>query len=623
MKTTADKSSEPQHQAVTHEPAHQQGRSRVGVKFIDNRADTANLRQLQIVIDDSPRMRNLTQLKAIMSDNLRSAAMQYLHAIVDNSPRRVVQRQQYSRVLGTSIKLQAGLSDAVLQRSHEPVQQVQGNVRPTTMRIKGKVSVNDDAGLEKEADVREARALQMKPQEDKSEAVDNLYRHSNKPVFQLVRSVGSHKALDKGHIRDSNAGWNSFETFPMDVELIIVNNNESVWQGVNHVWGHTATNGVDGWINENKVSKDAPDLADILWSRARKGVVYVNDIFVNLGYNLGLVAAQAEPWYINADTPEENTKHYARHLMNGQESAPGDFTADAAYDADLQAVMANNLFLNQMIAGEIARTGTPAAANVIGGVNNPSGMLSRAAEHFENIVTTPVPPIATENVSKVDPVSYMDHGTSITRGTGATEGVLLHEMGHHLENNLDPAEFATIHNFIRARSEDDGQGAPRMKGVGYGKLSGGKTAGQGYDTLPMDYNIKDMNGLGFKSHLAKLGIKKSFKWNSDATKTSAKREIEDSMLSWGNSNDVSYYTQSDDGSFATEFLSTSIEFFAKGTTVQQMIAADPLRVALLLFVANRPQYILIRDALQAKFYLPIPAPGMNYMLDNLIHKVSV
>jgi hypothetical protein len=41
------------------------------------------------------------------------------------------------------------------------VQQKQGRVKPT-LQMKGKVNVNDDKGLEKEADVMEAKALQMK-----------------------------------------------------------------------------------------------------------------------------------------------------------------------------------------------------------------------------------------------------------------------------------------------------------------------------------------------------------------------------------------------------------------------------------------------------------------------------
>lgn len=549
-------------------------------------------------------------------ENLSSYSMDDAKAHFNSSKAPQLNAHAYTQ--GPDIHNASGREKYLPHEAWYVVQQKQARVK-STIQMKSQVNVNDDADLEQEADLMGARALQMKP--ESKDQLDSRPQSGSNSVFQLARMVGTHTALADGNVRNLN--WNSIATFQMDDDLTIVNNNQAVWRGVNHVWGKTATS-LNGWINESKVSEGAPDLADVLWSRARKGATYVDDIFTNLGFPGGWAAASGQPWYVGTDSAEENTKNFARHLVNGQVSAPQAFVADQAFDADLEAVLRADLFMQGMLAGEIARTGTPAKAGVIGGVQNPTGMLLRAAQQFNNIVTTPVPQIATESVSKIDPVSYMSNdGTTITRGTGATEGILLHELGHHLENNLDPADFATLHNFIRARAVDDGTGAPRMKGVGYKRLGGTKSSAEGYDTLPMNYNVKNMAGIGMKTHLAKLGIKKGFGLNSDATKTGAKREIEDSMLSWGNSNDVSYYTQSDSGNYATEFLSTSIEFFAKGTTVDRMVSADPLRVALLLYLANRPQYILVRDALQARRHLPPPMPGTNYLLDNLIHKVSI
>ncbi len=534
------------------------------------------------------------------------------------------QLQAHAFAKGTDIHLSPGQEKHLPHEVWHVVQQKQGRVKPT-MQMRSHVNVNDNVDLEREADVMGAKALQSKV--DTSSKLDSRPQPDSNPVFQLARTLGTHTALADGNVRD--IGWNSIATFQMDENLTIVNNNEAEWHGVNHVWGHTAAPSADGWINENKVSVGAPDLADVLWSRARTNAFKVtaaptyNDILTQLGYPNGWVAATTEPWFVVADTDEENTKNYARHLVTGQVAAPGAFAGDQAVNADLEAVIRADPFIQGMLAGEISRTGNPAAAGVIGGVQNPTGMLLRAAQQFDNIVTTPVPQIATESVSKIDPVSYMDYDSTITHGTGATEGILLHEMGHHLENNLDPADFATLHNFLRARAVDDGTGAPRMKGVGYKRLGGSESSAEGYDTTPIDYNVRDMDGIGMKTHLTKLGIKKSLGF-TEAIRTAAKREIEDSMLSWGNSNDVSYYTQSNSGNNATEFLSTSIEFFAKGTTVDRMIAADPLRVALLLYLANRAEYVLIRDALQARLGLPNPPlAGVNYALDNFIHKVTV
>jgi hypothetical protein len=62
---------------------------------------------------------------------------------------------------GTDIHLASGQEKHLPHEAWHVVQQKQGRVQPTTM-MKAKVPINDDQGLEKEADVMGARALQMK-----------------------------------------------------------------------------------------------------------------------------------------------------------------------------------------------------------------------------------------------------------------------------------------------------------------------------------------------------------------------------------------------------------------------------------------------------------------------------
>jgi len=63
---------------------------------------------------------------------------------------------------GTDIHIASGQEKHLPHEAWHVVQQKQGRVQPTTM-MKAKVFINDDKGLEKEADVMGARALQMKP----------------------------------------------------------------------------------------------------------------------------------------------------------------------------------------------------------------------------------------------------------------------------------------------------------------------------------------------------------------------------------------------------------------------------------------------------------------------------
>lgn len=66
---------------------------------------------------------------------------------------------------GTDIHLGAGQEKHLPHEAWHVVQQKQGRVKPT-MQMKGKVAINDDSGLEREADVMGAKALQAKGAHD-------------------------------------------------------------------------------------------------------------------------------------------------------------------------------------------------------------------------------------------------------------------------------------------------------------------------------------------------------------------------------------------------------------------------------------------------------------------------
>ena len=80
--------------------------------------------------------------------------------------------QAHAYAQGTDIHLGPRQEKHLPHEAWHVVQQKQGRVRPT-MQMKGGVNINDDAGLEKEADVMGAKAMQMKPKENKSRAVAN------------------------------------------------------------------------------------------------------------------------------------------------------------------------------------------------------------------------------------------------------------------------------------------------------------------------------------------------------------------------------------------------------------------------------------------------------------------
>ncbi|MDP5199816.1 DUF4157 domain-containing protein [Flavobacterium sp. DG2-3] len=82
---------------------------------------------------------------------------------------------------GTDIHIASGQEKHLAHEAWHVIQQKQGRVKPT-MQMKGKVNVNDDKGLEKEADVMGAKALQMKSKEYENRLISNAI-----PIIQLKR----------------------------------------------------------------------------------------------------------------------------------------------------------------------------------------------------------------------------------------------------------------------------------------------------------------------------------------------------------------------------------------------------------------------------------------------------
>ena len=92
---------------------------------------------------------------------------------------------------GTDIHLASGQEKHLPHEAWHVVQQKQGRVRPTMM-MKAKVPINDDQGLEKEADVMGARALQMKPFSLSDYRTENSVQRKG-----VVQKVGGKSSKEK------------------------------------------------------------------------------------------------------------------------------------------------------------------------------------------------------------------------------------------------------------------------------------------------------------------------------------------------------------------------------------------------------------------------------------------
>ncbi|MHC0447934.1 eCIS core domain-containing protein [Flavobacterium sp. 3-218] len=94
---------------------------------------------------------------------------------------------------GTDIHIASGQEKHLAHEAWHVVQQKQGRVKPT-LQMKGKVNVNDDIGLEKEADVMGAKALQMKSKENTNTVINSSVsqkkNNSTQPIQRIVEING-------------------------------------------------------------------------------------------------------------------------------------------------------------------------------------------------------------------------------------------------------------------------------------------------------------------------------------------------------------------------------------------------------------------------------------------------
>jgi hypothetical protein len=199
MNTHADKTQENKSQSVSTADSQFEDGGESSFQFVDNRPEAVAQIKLQEVANNSPQVsqfmafqdmannspqaKQATQLKSMadnntvqnqliiqkkenntgLPDNLKSG-MENLSGVslddvkVHRNSEKPAQLQAHAYAQGTDIHLGAGQEKHLPHEAWHVVQQKQGRVKPT-LQMKGKVNVNDDVGLEKEADVMGAKAL--------------------------------------------------------------------------------------------------------------------------------------------------------------------------------------------------------------------------------------------------------------------------------------------------------------------------------------------------------------------------------------------------------------------------------------------------------------------------------
>jgi hypothetical protein len=190
MKTHIDKTQKNKEALASNEKnAKVQNSNELTFNLVDNRPENITQMKLKETVNNSPQVNKVAQLQQMadnylsqqpspiqkknntgLPDNLKTG-MENLSGLslddvkVHRNSNKPAQLQAHAYAQGTNIHLGAGQEKHLPHEAWHVVQQKQGRVKPT-IQMKGKVNVNDDSILEKEADIMGVKALSTVQKKD-------------------------------------------------------------------------------------------------------------------------------------------------------------------------------------------------------------------------------------------------------------------------------------------------------------------------------------------------------------------------------------------------------------------------------------------------------------------------
>ena len=235
------------------------------------------LATLQKMADNSPYSQRYAHLTSLANNNIQKQPVSQLskdsHSLPDNVKHGVeslsgismddvkvhynsakpAQLNAHAYAQGTDIHIASGQEKHLPHEAWHVVQQKQGRVQPTTM-MKAKVPINDDAGLEKEADVMGARALQMKPF-----SLSDYSAGKSVQMKGVVQKVDEEKTRrdekDRQYSPDADVVNDGDFNFARNIGYIDhLNKLVGEWQSINFAGAITTKNQITALQNFNQAS---------------------------------------------------------------------------------------------------------------------------------------------------------------------------------------------------------------------------------------------------------------------------------------------------------------------------------------------------------------------------------
>jgi len=288
MHTQVDKSQENKSEsrdAGTSEKGTAAGPS---IQFADGRPEAALQRNVQEMADTSSRTSQLKAMQQLaeskttalpiqkkenrtgLSDQLKTGIENLSgHSMDDVSVHynsaKPAQLHAHAYAQGTDIHVAPGQEKHIPHEAWHVVQQKQGRVKPT-VQLKGKMNINDDAGLEKEADVMGSKALRMKSADSRHDASPGLSTVSRSPGEPMQMKWIDVPKAEYYQWRPLINGllWLSHKTEDLTYYMII---DKTAFEGA-----HGKANAIE-WAREQGVAKPYAE-----WSHLEKGVYEGEDV---------------------------------------------------------------------------------------------------------------------------------------------------------------------------------------------------------------------------------------------------------------------------------------------------------------------------------------------------------
>src|SRR3989338_7139626 len=223
---------------------------------------------------DGPAVEKHQQLKTYADKSQRITQLKAYQTMADNA---VFQRQ--ANATGLPDNLKSGIEN-LSGYSMDDVKVHYNSAQPA--QLKGKVAINDDAGLEKEADEMGAMALQMKTKEyDSPTGLIQRVLSENTPVQRYALVAGPSFQGRVGNLNFDTAIALDVINLRAWVEEAAVHNFPALWRVAELVL-----------LNADSIEQDDPTLIDFILQRAERAkaeievegaeMIYSDNNFANL-----------------------------------------------------------------------------------------------------------------------------------------------------------------------------------------------------------------------------------------------------------------------------------------------------------------------------------------------------